>query len=230
MAGGMMGKYVSGRVESVDRIARRMRRILISGPELRDVPWTPGQQVGVRVGEPGRGPVRTYSLWDRRDDTVELCVLDHSGNGPGARWSRSARPGQEVVFSKPEGKLVPHSAPYHVFVGEETAMVAFGPMLRALPEGSGVFGVLEVDHPDDRLPLGERITWRYRDGAPAAASAALVAAVGDLDLPAEPGVAYVAGEVRTVQAARKHFVKDRGWPRRSVVTKPFWMPGREGMD
>jgi NADPH-dependent ferric siderophore reductase len=132
-------------------------------------------------------------------------------------------------------------AAYHVFVGEETAAVAFGPMLRALGEGGagiGAYcrGVLEVDSPADQLPLGGAIsetsslTWQYRDGAPAAASATLLAAVEALDLPAEPGSAYVAGEARTVQAVARHFVRDRGWPRRAVRTKPFWSPGKTGMD
>ncbi len=39
-------------------------------------------------------------------------------------------------------------------------------------------------------------TWVHRRGAPAASSALLPAAVAELDLPTEPGVAYVAGEAR----------------------------------
>jgi NADPH-dependent ferric siderophore reductase len=57
-----------------------------------------------------------------------------------------------------------------------------------------------------------------------------VKAVRALDLPAEPGVAYVAGEARTIQAVRAHLVRDRGWSRRDVVTKPFWTPGKTGLD
>ncbi|MEU8661955.1 SIP domain-containing protein, partial [Actinoplanes philippinensis] len=47
---------------------------------------------------------------------------------------------------------------------------------------------------------------------------------------AEPGRAYLAGEARTIQMVRRHLVEDRHWPRRSVLTKPFWTPGRKGMD
>jgi NADPH-dependent ferric siderophore reductase len=49
-------------------------------------------------------------------------------------------------------------------------------------------------------------------------------------LPDEPGIAYLAGEARTIQLVRKHLVKDRNWAKRDVVTKPFWTPGRRGMD
>lgn len=38
------------------------------------------------------------------------------------------------------------------------------------------------------------------------------------------------GEARTVQAVRAHLVGERGWPRRSVQVKPYWTPGRRGMD
>lgn len=52
----------------------------------------------------------------------------------------------------------------------------------------------------------------------------------NLDLPGTPGTAYLAGEAGTVQMVREHLVRDRGWHRRDVVTKPFWAPGRTGMD
>jgi NADPH-dependent ferric siderophore reductase len=120
-----------------------------------------------------------------------------------------------------------------LFVGEETASVPFGPMLRALDDrsdGERAYAVLEVATDEDRLPLPGDVSWTFRGEAPAAASASLVESVRSLDLPDEPGIAYVAGEARTVQAVRAHLVRERGWPRRSVIVKPFWTPGKRGMD
>jgi NADPH-dependent ferric siderophore reductase len=213
--------FVRGTVTEAGAFTPRMRRIAISAPGLA---WTPGQQVRVVVD----GPLtrRTYSVWAYDGATLELLVLDH-GDGPGAGWARTVRPGEEVAFGKPEGSFVPRPSAYHVFAGEETASVAFGPMLRSLGDAP-VHGVVEVDTPEDRLPLD--LTWRYRHGAPAASSAALVAAVRDLPLPGEPGTAYVAGEAHTVRAVRDHLVRERGWPRRAVLTKPFWTPGKKGME
>jgi NADPH-dependent ferric siderophore reductase len=102
-------------------------------------------------------------------------------------------------------------------------------MVRALGDAE-VRGVIEVDSPADQLPLSGSLAWRFRDGAPAASSATLAAAVAELDLPPEPGAAYVAGEARTVQAVCQHLVSERGWPRRAVRSKPFWSPGKTGMD
>jgi NADPH-dependent ferric siderophore reductase len=234
----LIGQFFrAGQVLEVSPVAARMRRITLAVPELA---WTPGQQVRVCVGAQGApaswldGLRRTYSVWEYEGPAqpdgpavLRLCVLDH-GDGPGARWARSVRAGDEVLFSAPAGPLVLRPAAHHLVVGEETAAVAFGPMLRALSRGNWR-AVIEVDAPASRLPLPDGVTWRYRDGA-AASSASLVAAVADLDLPAKPGVAYVAGEARAVQAIAAHLVRERGWPRRAIRTKQFWSPGRTGLD
>ena len=234
------GLTATGTVTAIDLIARRMRRIRIEGDGVLGLAWTPGQHVRVHVTDMRdprnwlrpRDMLRTYSVWDY-DGGLELCVLDHDedGGGPGARWARAAQPGQRVTFNRPQGSFVLRDdAAYHVFAGDETAAVAFGPMLRAVPASAAAYGVIEVDTPEDRLPAGRDLQWLYRRGAPAASSESLVTGLADLDLPAGPGVAYLAGEARTIQMLRRHLVSDRGWPRQAVVTKPFWAPGKRGLD
>jgi len=218
--------FVRGVVSDVAQITPRMLHIRLAVPA--GLSWIAGQQIRVRL----RGGLRTYSIWSGADGVLELCVLDH-GDGPGSRWAREVRAGDGVQFRKPEGRfVVAPSAAYHVFAGEETASVAFGAMLGALPAGEAVYGVIEVADETDRLPLprSAELTWRYRGSAPAAASPGLAEAVRALDLPESPGVAYLAGEARTCQAIRLYLIRERGWPRRSVVVKPFWTPGKRGME
>jgi NADPH-dependent ferric siderophore reductase len=230
-------------VTAVERLAARTRRITLAGEALVGLEWTPGHHVSVVLADPAapssflRSPrdlKRTYSVWDYTPDgRLQLAVYDHGGDAPGARWAREAAPGRGVLVKGPEGHLVAQpDAPYHVFAGDDTAAVAFGAILRGLPAGVPVFGAVEHDSPDDALPLARRdeLTFVYRAGEPAADSPRLPAAVAELPLPAEPGVAYLAGEARVIQAVRRHLVEDRGWPRRNVVTHPFWTPGRRGMD
>ncbi|WP_262401885.1 siderophore-interacting protein [Actinomadura sp. CNU-125] len=229
----MLNPFLHGTVTEVERIAERMRRIRIAGPRLRGLEWVPGTHVRVRVGDPLRprawldGVLRTYSIWDHSPEGhLDLCVLDHPSAGPGALWARRVRIGDTAALMGPKGRLVLRDgARYHLFAGDETAAVAFGAMLRALPAGADVHGVLVADGPGDRLPLpgGDRPTWVYRP-------AELPDAVRSLDLPDVPGVAYLAGEARACQAVRRHLVDERGWSRRDVVVKPFWTPGRRGMD
>lgn len=233
------------RVHAVEQRAPRLRHVTLTGPALAGLSWLPGQHVRLQVGAaPGAvdwlmGALRTYSVWDYEGETLEVIVYDHGeSDGPGAAWARTARPGDEVLLLKPEGGFITAPAGYHLFAGEETAQAAYGAMLRALPADARVFGRLEVDSPDERLDLGQDgapygkwdLDWSYRRGRSAASAQTLVDAVRGLDLPAEPGMAYLAGEARTIQRIRRHLVEDRHWPRRNVRTKPFWTPGRKGLD
>jgi NADPH-dependent ferric siderophore reductase len=221
-------------VLAVDQIAARMARIRLDTAGLAMPGWIPGQQVRVAVGDAPApknwifGQMRTYSIWECTPDWLDLAVLDH-GDGPGTEWARHARPGQLVAFTRPQGTLVARSSGSHLLVGEETAAVAFGAILRALPATQHALTIIEASEPGDRLPLPGDVHWHYRHGRGAANSASLLRAVHETDLP-EPGTAYLAGEARTIQALRSHLMHDRGWPRRAIITKPFWTPGKKGMD
>ncbi|MFG2052702.1 siderophore-interacting protein [Micromonospora sp. NPDC048930] len=204
-------------VGQIEPVTPRMRRIRLTGPSLRGLAWLPGQHVRVRVDATR---LRSYSVFDHVDgEHLDLCVLDHPSAGPGTRWARRVRVGQPVALTRPQGRLVPRpGVPYHLFVGDETASVAFAAMLRALSADARVHGVIEVRGPDDRVPLhraGE-LTWIHRDRPDG-----IIQALRALDLPAAPGVAYVAGEARACQAARRHLRAERGWPADAVVVKPF---------
>ncbi|PRY41600.1 siderophore-interacting protein [Umezawaea tangerina] len=228
---------VAAQVHTIESLGPRMRLVTLTGPDLAGLDWQPGRHVRLQVAAgPAAvdwlvGVLRTYTVWHYHDQTMQLVVFDH-GDGPGAHWARTTRSGDELMLMKPQGSFVTAPAPYHLFVGEETAQAAFGPMLRALPDGTKAFGVIEVDSPEERLELGSGATleWSYRRGRSAASSETLVEAVRGLELPAEPGRAYLAGEARTIQLVRRHLVEERNWPRRNVLTKPFWTPGRKGMD
>ncbi|WP_238011690.1 siderophore-interacting protein [Dactylosporangium sp. AC04546] len=213
-------------VAGTEPVTPRMRRIRCTGDALRGLDWAPGQHVRVRVEGM---TLRTYSVWDYADgEHLDLCVFDQPAGGPGARWSRDVGVGQPVTFTRPQGRMVlREQVSYHVFAGDETACPAFGAMLRALPATTPVHGVVEVADPADRMPLprAEDLRWIGRTGTDG-----IIAALRELDLPAQPGAAYVAGEARTCQAIRRHFVSERGWPRTSVVVKPFWAPGKRGLD
>ncbi|GAA3233612.1 siderophore-interacting protein [Actinocorallia longicatena] len=224
--------FVRGTVLDVSPAAGRMRAVRAGG--VPGLAWRPGQQVRLHVNDlfaarsllrPG-DILRTYSVWDYDGDVLELRILDH-GDGPGARWSREVKAGDPVVFGKPEGNFVVREADHHLFVGEETASVAFGAMMRGLANARAV---LEVPDEDSRLPLEGDVTWLCRGEGSAHASENLVKAVAALDLPATGVVAYLAGEAKTCQAVKRHLITDRGWDRRSIQVKPFWTPGKRGME
>jgi len=231
-------------VQHVEAVTRRMRRVTIVGRELTGLGWTPGQQVRVLFKDPTslrvwlsprelRDVNRSYSLWDYDPDAgrYELVVLDHDGDGPGARWVRDVQAGDRILVGRPEGTFrarVPSA--YHLFVGEETAAAGFGAMVRALPASERVLGVLQADTAEDHFDLPRTLVRVERGGASASPSTVLVDAVKALTLPAQPGTAYLAGEAKTIQAVRRHLIDERGWSRGAIVTKPFWAPGKRGLD
>ncbi len=233
-------------VERVEDVTRRMRRVTLAGEELAGLAWAPGQQVRVLFRDPTHvrfwlsprefgDASRTYSLssYDPDAGRYELIMLAHDGGGPGARWARDVRVGDRIAVGAPEGKFLARvPSPYHLFVGEETAAVCFGAMLRALPADERVLGAVQADTPEDHLalPRGEDLLRVERDGASASPSTALVDAVRSLVLPEEPGTAYLAGEAKTIQAVRRQLLDERGWTRASILTKPFWTPGKRGLE
>lgn len=229
--------FVAGVVTKIEPVALRMQRIRVEGEGISALQSVPGQHVRFLVSDL-REPrnwlrpkdfLRTYSLW-RHDDGIEVCVVDHGEDGPGVRWARGLKVGRQVSFLRPEGSFALRDAAYHVFAGDETAAPAFDSMLRSLRSDAPAFGVVEAEDPAAQLPVDNRLTWQYRHGRTAFSSEGLVAAIGDLRLPPEPGVAYLAGEARTIQMLRRFLVTERGWPRESIVMKPFWTPGKRGMD
>ena len=237
--------FVSAAISEIEQLTPRMRRVRFSGPRLRGLNWTPGQHIRLQVASLGESvlrlhpndALRTYSIFDADPElgTLDIVMLNHDSDPrpttPARRWSVAASIGDRVQFTRPQGNLVVrHDAPYHVFAGEETASVAFAAMLRSLPPTAHVHGVVESADDADHLRLARPLNQVERGNASAKDSVVLADALRALRLPDHPGVAYLAGEARTIQTLRKILITERGWDRRNIRTKPFWTPGRTGME
>ena len=237
--------FLSATISEIEQLTPRLRRIQFSGPRLQGLNWTPGQHIRLQVAGLGESvlrlhpndALRTYSIYDADPDlgTLDIAMFDHDADPeyatPARRWSAAASMGDRVQFTRPQGNLVVRpNAPYHVFAGEETASVAFAAMVRSLPATAQVHGVVESAVAADYLPLGRPLKQVERGDASAKDSVVLADALRALRLPDDPGVAYLAGEARTIQTLRKILITERGWDRRDIRTKPFWTPGRTGLE
>lgn len=223
--------FRGGHITELEDLTPTSRRMRLTGPKLSGVTWAPGTHVRIKLGALS---LRTYSVWDAdpQQGWIDLVLFDHLvPDSIGRTWADEARVGQYVVTLRDPRtiSLVPE-APWHLFAGEETAAPAFGSLMRALPATATVLGVQQANGEDDHLTLPRPLTRVERLGASAASSQQLVDAVAALDLPEVPGAAYLFGEARTIQMIRTHLVRDRGWRRHSIVTKPFWTPGKRGLD
>lgn len=206
--------------------------VRLIGPRLFGYEWNPGDWIRIRIS--GVATLRTYSVWDADADAgwLEIVLFDHgTPDSVGLEWARHLEAGTRVSFLRGSSRGFPvdQNASQHLFVGDETAAAGFGAMLRALPKEATVQGVIEANTPEDQIELPRELLRIERDGGSASPSQNLVDAVTSLDFAGGAGTAYIAGEARTVQLIRTHLVRERGWDRRAVHTKPFWTPGKRGL-
>jgi NADPH-dependent ferric siderophore reductase len=215
-----------------DLLTPAMQRVVLTSPELAGFAYRPGQDVMLMVEVDGDRPVRRrYTI---RDVDPAACLLTlgivrHDG-GPGERWVRTARPGDQVEGIGPRGKIFPvPGAAWHLFAGDFSALPAFFAMAGSLPAGDRATVVLEVPDPDDQQELATasdaRVRWLYRQGRPAGDPSALADAVAGVPLPSGAGHAYLAGEARLVLALRE-VLAARGMTAEQVSPKAYWGLGR----
>ena len=84
-----------------------VRRLRLGGEGLADLDVQPGQALMVEVPADGFDHFRrryTIRHLDRESSAVDLDVILH-GDGPGARWARTARSGDRVGAVGPRGKI-----------------------------------------------------------------------------------------------------------------------------
>ncbi|MEN3157709.1 siderophore-interacting protein [Alkalimonas sp. NCh-2] len=219
------------------------RAVRIHCPAMHRLNYAPGQHVRIEIRDPFSlygilRPVetmRTYTIWDWDRQALAFELRAHlyrsDGDGIGLNWMREVRGGDRVRFWGPQGNFLVGSAPRHLFVGDETASVAFGPMLRAVGADEESIAIVEAENPDAMLPLtvtnGE-LRRVYRLGASPVASTRLLEAVANAGVAAHNTLAYVAGEAKTCQIVRRHLIAE-GWEPTRIQVKPFWAPGKRGL-
>lgn len=220
------------RVERNDLLTPAMQEVVLSAPELADFTYRPGQDLMLMVDVDGDRPVRrryTIRAVDQAGRQVTLGIVRHD-DGPGERWVRAARPGDQIEGIGPRGKIFPSAgADWHLFAGDFSALPAFFAMAGSLPAQAQATVILEVPGRDDEQELTSEATastlWLYREDRPAGDPSALAAALADVPLPPGTGHAYLAGEARLVLALREALAA-RGMPADRVSPKAYWGLGK----
>lgn len=240
----LFAKHVAdGVVLRAEALGSCWRAVRIHCPDMHRLEYAPGQHVRIEIRDPFSlygllRPVetmRSYTIWDwdpaARTFELRAHLYRRDGDGIGLNWMREVRGGDRVRFWGPQGDFRIGRAPRHLFIGEETASAAFGPMLLAVASGERSIAILEAESADDALPLavanGE-LRRVYRHGASPVASTRLLEALVNAGVPAQDTLAYVAGEARTCQMVRRQLLA-QGWDAARIQVKPFWAPGKRGL-
>jgi NADPH-dependent ferric siderophore reductase len=215
-----------GVVVGTEQLTPRMRRVTVQADGMRGVTTRPAQDVELLLREgTGRRVKRRYTIRHARPDAgeLDLDVLLH-GDGPGARWGQSARPGDEIEFQGPRGKLELRPASWHLLVGDESALPAIAAICEAIDGREPAVAVIEVQEQSDEQPVLADVRWVYRHDAPAGGADLLTASLDRLDPP--PGAAaYLMGETRAMVALRG-LLEARGVEHAAIFVKGYWNLGR----
>lgn len=168
----------------------------------------------------------TIGRWDPDERLLTLDIVAHGAKGVGGPWAASARPGDALVLTGPNGAYRPDpAADWHLMVGDESALSAIAASLEAVPEGAPAVVRLLADGPEHWLSLATPgdldLVWLRRAGDPRDADL-LPAAVRGLVFPPGRVQAFVHGEAGEVREIRRHLLADRGLARADLSASPYW--------
>ncbi|WP_211090139.1 siderophore-interacting protein [Pseudothauera nasutitermitis] len=167
----------------------------------------------------------TPRRYDAQAGELDIDFVLHE-EGVATDWARAARPGDWIGVGGPRGsQLFGAGFDWYLLAGDATALPAIARRLEELPAGAHVVAVIEVADAEDELPLASRadarVHWVHR-AADELPGAALVRALGDLQLPAGKGFAWAACETETVQRLRDLLIEARGMPKDQVKVSAYW--------
>lgn len=213
-----------GEVVANEALTPRMRRVTVRAETMREVAIVPAQDVELHLRDAtGRRVKRRYTIRRHRPGSgeIDLDVLLH-GDWPGSTWGASARPGDEIGFQGPRGKLELRSAPWHLLVGDESALPAIAAICDALPPDERAVAVIEVESAADELSVSDAdVRWVHRAGADPGTPDLLVPAVCKIAWPDGAGHAYLMGETRSMVALRA-LLEQRGFAHEAIFVKGYW--------
>jgi NADPH-dependent ferric siderophore reductase len=171
---------------------------------------------------------RTYTVagWDPDALRLTIDFVVHGDDGVAGPWAAAARPGDTLQLSGPGGAYVPNpDADWHLMVGDASVVPAIAASLARVPAGCPVHVLLQVDGPEDELPLESpgdlHATWLHGGG-----DDALADALRAMEFPLGSVHAFAHGEASAVRAVRRHLLAERGIPREAVSISGYWKQTR----
>ncbi|MEV7799596.1 siderophore-interacting protein [Microbacterium foliorum] len=199
-------------------------KILFADPRHGLTP--PYDLAQLREESPEKLPTRRTYTVRAADAEQQRLVIDfvvHGDEGVAGPWARSAQVGDTLVVSGAGGGYLPApEAPWHLLIGDHTALPAISSAVEAMDADAVGHVILTVADPADRLlpevPAGVTVRWTDTDDE-------LLAVVAELPWSAgHPGV-FAHGERGTIKAVRA-LLKQRDVPRESLSISAYWARGR----
>ncbi|AZN39072.1 siderophore-interacting protein [Paenibacillus albus] len=222
------------------QIAAHTYRISMQLKGEKEFAYTPGEFLRVLVGLDQDAKfmdmIRTYSVWnyDAKSRTIDMAVSTVSA-GAGASWAERISPGDAVYYSGPKGKFTVSEddaiSDYYILIGDLSALAHLYEIRRHLPAQKQVHSFVYSDSEKDFFTDLDGSTPLTFSKLPMNPSQELIEQLRPIVQHASGrGMVYVGGDGRLCAELYRYFKKELQWEARQIKTKPFWMPGRKGLE
>ncbi|MRW93544.1 siderophore-interacting protein [Duganella sp. FT80W] len=154
--------------------------------------------------------------------TIEFAL---HATGAASDWARHALVGQSAFIGGPRGSMIiPMDYAWHVLAGDATALPAIRRRLEELPAGAKVQVLVAAEAASQLQFRSEAdVQLQLLDD-----TAALLAAIRALQLPAGEGFFWFAGEAAVAAQVRDSVFNDKGHPRDAARISAYWKQGASG--
>jgi NADPH-dependent ferric siderophore reductase len=229
-AGSTPPQFQQATVARVFDVTPRMRRVVLSCPDVSVYREVPGYHVRLLIPPAGRVPhwpaladdgrmvwptgedalisrVYTIRAIDTAARTVSIDFVLHGGlgSGPGADFARHAQPGDAAGILGPGGDGYPEARRLLLF-GDEAALPAIARMLEQMPADGEAKAFIEIEDESEAQPIipagAAVVTWLHRQGRQPGSTALLDEALESSLGSEEDGDRFVWGGCETAVATR----------------------------
>ena len=218
-------------------LAENVFHLTIQGKDLINLSYTPGQHLRIFIGYGNnssfRDKIRTYSIWkyDAAKGIIDMAVCAHT-EGPGSNWIRAVLPGQELFFSPPQGKFtIDTSASFYLFVGDASALAHLYEIRRHLPSAKISKSIIYASRKEELFAdIDGSYPFEFHELSPNPATTLIPLIENYIDENIDEGIAYIGGDGRVCVELNNYLRKTQDWKSKNIRTKPFWMPGKTGLE
>lgn len=226
---------LTARVTGSKRLSEQLIRVTLTCPEVAHTDFSicTDRYVKLRFDTP-EGPVmRSYTIrsFDPANNTLDIDFVIHGDKGVAGPWAQQAQPGDTLEMGGVGGGYRPAAhAPWHLLIGDESALPAIAAALEEIDNGSEVHAFIEIADDSQKIDLAhpESVTWVPRSAgagtAPVPYGQALTEAVLGFELPANPGHVFLHGEANMVRVLRRH-LRAHNYPMTAMSISGYWRNG-----
>jgi NADPH-dependent ferric siderophore reductase len=168
----------------------------------------------------------TPRRFDPRSRTlvIEFTLHEH---GAASAWAHRAAVGAPAVIAGPKSSMViPTDYPWHLLVGDETALPAIHRRIEELPAGAEAFVFIKTADPSDRRAL---VSAAKLDVQWLSSLDDIIETVRARTLPPGEGFAWAAGEATAMTRLRDIFLEEKSHPREALRVASYWRQGESNV-